>query len=168
VRFFLANSSHHITVIKTRPVADRTIDSRVVELPWNVLNPNGERRQKGDPLRWRHMKLAAGENIRRVYNQVRLDSIWQLRSSLSEATILKRKQDSFCERALQAHSNGKVMASSNGEVEQFPDDLKVEAFVDVLRGRVRFPISFSFTVLSFAIVTDGLSLHTGAVQQSQL
>lgn len=46
-------------VIKLRPTAERTIDSLVLEMPWNVKLPSGERRKRGDPPRWRHMKSAS-------------------------------------------------------------------------------------------------------------
>ncbi|BGP18790.1 hypothetical protein JCM10213_003446 [Rhodosporidiobolus nylandii] len=124
-------------VIKLRPTAERTIDSRVVEMPWNVARPGGEKKKRGDPPRVRHMKMACGENIRRVYSQTRLDLAWNWRSAFDSARSLKLKQDAYCSRALDAHRAGKVLVSSTGEVESFPDDLKQEALVDVLRGKVR-------------------------------
>ncbi|GAA5841787.1 hypothetical protein JCM11251_004064 [Rhodosporidiobolus azoricus] len=124
-------------VIKLRPTAERTVLSRVLELPWNVVNPNGERKKRGDPPRWRHMKMACGENIRRVYGQTRLDLAWNFRSNFDEARRLKHKQDSYCARTLEAHRSGQVLVTEVGEIEQFPDDLKQEALVDVLRGKVK-------------------------------
>ncbi|GAA5854825.1 hypothetical protein JCM8547_004085 [Rhodosporidiobolus lusitaniae] len=122
--------------LKLRPTAEKTILSRTLELPWNVKNPNGERKKRGDPPRWRHMKMACGENIRRVYGQTRLDLAWNFRSAFEEARKLKLKQDSYCARALSVHEKGEVLLSSTGEVEEFPHDLKTEALVDVLRGKV--------------------------------
>ncbi|GAA5872453.1 hypothetical protein JCM1840_006065 [Sporobolomyces johnsonii] len=116
--------------IKLRPTKERTPDSLVLEMPWNVKLPSGERRKKGDPPRWRHMKMACGENIRRVHHQTRLDLSWNFRSAFDSARTLKRKQDAFCSRALAAHARGEV------EEGEFPDDLKLEALVDVLRGKV--------------------------------
>ncbi|GAA5969186.1 hypothetical protein JCM21900_004720 [Sporobolomyces salmonicolor] len=116
--------------IKLRPTKERTPDSLVIEMPWNVKLPNGERRKKGDPPRWRHMKMACGENIRRVHHQTRPDLSWNFRSAFDSARTLKRKQEAFCSRALAAHARGEV------EEGEFPDDLKLEALVDVLRGKV--------------------------------
>ncbi|GAA5919344.1 hypothetical protein JCM6882_008442 [Rhodosporidiobolus microsporus] len=127
-------------VIKLRPTAERTIVSRVLELPWNVVNPNGEKKKRGDPPRWRHMKMACGENIRRVYGQTRLDLAWNFRSNFDSARHLKQKQDSYCSRALDAHRGGRVLTTAEGEVEQFPDDLKQEALVDALRGKVKINV----------------------------
>jgi hypothetical protein len=124
-------------VIKLRPTAERTIDSLVLEMPWNVKLPGGERKKKGDPLRWRHMKMACGENIRRVYHQTRLDLSWNFRSSFDAARSLKQKQDKFCSRALAAQTQGSFLLDDKGDVEDFPDDLKLEALVDVLRGKVK-------------------------------
>ncbi|GAA6033304.1 hypothetical protein JCM8097_006683 [Rhodosporidiobolus ruineniae] len=124
-------------VLKLRPTAERTIDSRIVEMPWNVKLPSGERRKKGEPSRWRHMKMACGENIRRVYGQTRLDLAWNFRSNFDKARTLKNKQDAFCSRALQARRLGRVLAAGDGQVESFPDDLQLEALVDVLRGKVK-------------------------------
>lgn len=88
------------------------------------------------------MKHACGENIRRVYSQTRLDLAWNFRNAYAEATKLKRAQDQFCERALEAHKEGTYLhsvgsSSSSASVAEFPDDLKQEALVDVLRGKVK-------------------------------
>ncbi|BGP37577.1 hypothetical protein JCM10449v2_001494 [Rhodotorula kratochvilovae] len=124
-------------VIKLRPTAERTIDSLVLEMPWNVKLPSGERKKRGDPPRWRHMKNACGENIRNVYGQTRLDLAWNFRSNLDKARTLKQKQDRFCSRALAAAKAGHALTDEKGEQEDFPDDLQLEALVDVLRGKVK-------------------------------
>lgn len=136
-------------MIKLRETRERTPESLVLEMPYNVLG-KGQEWREGEPPRWRHMKMACGENIRRVYKQVRLSSLWcssealirgaqtrmdlayNFRSSLEIARKIKRSQDEFCEAALFAHSKGEVLAA------KFPDDLEWEALVDVLRGKVRF------------------------------
>ncbi|BGO98128.1 hypothetical protein NBRC10513v2_001345 [Rhodotorula toruloides] len=124
-------------VIKLRPTPERTIDSLVLEMPWNVKLPSGERKVKGDPPRWRHMKMACGENIRGVYHQTRLDLSWNFRSNFDAARTLKQKQDKFCSRALAAQEKVGYLMDNKGDVEDFPDDLKLEALVDVLRGKVK-------------------------------
>lgn len=133
-------------LIKLRPTQERTIDSLALELPYNVATPpspssNSSSSSRRRP-RWRHMKHACGENIRRVYSQTRLDLAWNFRNAYAEATKLKRAQDRFCERALEAHAKGLYLqsegsSSSSAAAEEFPDDLKQEALVDVLRGKVK-------------------------------
>lgn len=127
-------------LIKLRPTKERTIESLALELPYNVALPssNSSSSRRGRP-RWRHMKHACGENIRRVYSQTRLDLAWNFRDAYAEATKLKRAQDRFCERALEVHAKGTYLRhdSSSASVAEFPDDLKQEALVDVLRGKVK-------------------------------
>ncbi|GAA5972136.1 hypothetical protein JCM8115_007136 [Rhodotorula mucilaginosa] len=130
-------------LIKLRPTQERTIDSLALEVPYNVATPpspssNSSSSSRRRP-RWRHMKHACGENIRRVYSQTRLDLAWNFRNAYAEATKLKRAQDRFCERALEAHAKGSYLRheSSSSAAEEFPDDLKQEALVDVLRGKVK-------------------------------
>jgi hypothetical protein len=130
-------------VIKLRPTPERTIDSLVLEMPWNVKLPSGERKVKGDPPRWRHMMMACGENIRGVYHQTRLDLSWNFRSNFDAARTLKQKQDKFCSRALAAQEKVGYLMDNKGDVEDFPDDLKLEALVDVLRGKVKVSLRFS-------------------------
>jgi hypothetical protein len=76
------------------------------------------------------MKMACGENIRRVYKQTRLDLSYNFRSSFEMARKIKVSQDEYCERALESDKKGATMS------EKFPDDLEWEALVDVLRGKV--------------------------------
>lgn len=134
-------------MIKLRETRERTPESLVLEMPYNVLG-RGQEWREGEPPRWRHMKMACGENIKRVYKQVRpsfsclarsrlmsdaqtrMDLAYNFRSSFEIARKLKVSQDEYCEAALSAHSKGEVLAS------KFPDDLEWEALVDVLRGKV--------------------------------
>ncbi|KAK4046878.1 hypothetical protein OIV83_005774 [Microbotryomycetes sp. JL201] len=120
-------------VIKLRPTRERTPDSLVLEMPFNIPIPGNEWK-KGDPPRWRHMKMACGENIKRTYKQTRLDLSWNFRSAFEQARTLKQNQDTFCHKVRRAHSRGQVLPSTERE---FPDELKWEALVDVLRGKVK-------------------------------
>ncbi|KAI5480118.1 hypothetical protein MNV49_001778 [Pseudohyphozyma bogoriensis] len=118
--------------IKLRETAEKTPDSKVLEMPYHIPSPHQVKRRPGDPPRWRHMKAACGENIRRVYGQVRMDLAWNFRKSFEEARKIKVKQDEYCEKALAAHAKGKVLE------EKFPEgDLQWEALVDLLRGKVK-------------------------------
>ncbi|KAM0792660.1 hypothetical protein ACM66B_002440 [Microbotryomycetes sp. NB124-2] len=118
-------------VIKLRPTKEQTPDSLVLEMPYNVPSPGNE--WKTGPPRWRHMKMACGENIKRTYKQTRLDLSWNFRSAFEQARELKVRQDEFCGRVEQASLRGQRL----GTDEKFPDDLKWEALVDVLRGKVK-------------------------------
>jgi hypothetical protein len=58
-----------------------------------------------------------------------MDTQWSFRKSYNEARKLKEKQDEYCIKA----ENGLW-----GELsEDYPDDLRWEALVDVLRGKVK-------------------------------
>ncbi|GAA5966695.1 hypothetical protein JCM3765_007601 [Sporobolomyces pararoseus] len=120
-------------MIKLRATKENTPDSMVIEMPWDVRLPSGERKPKGQKPYWRRMKMACGENIKNVHKQVRMDNSWNFRSAFDSARQLKRKQDSFCRKALEANSKGHALG---GDEAEFPDDLKLEALVDVLRGKV--------------------------------
>jgi hypothetical protein len=59
-----------------------------------------------------------------------MDSMWAFREAYNKAREIKSAQDSYCSRAIR------------GEWEQlgnsvFPEDLRWEALVDVLRGRTK-------------------------------
>ncbi|KAL8291602.1 hypothetical protein RQP46_001860 [Phenoliferia psychrophenolica] len=118
-------------VIKLRPTKEKTPDSLVLEMPYHIPTPNKTVWLPEDPPRWRHMKMACGENIRRVYHQTRLDLAYNFRSAFEEARKVKVSQDEYCERALSASAHGNVLT------EKFPYSLEWEALVDVLRGKVK-------------------------------
>ncbi|CEH13542.1 ALPHA-D-RIBOSE 1-METHYLPHOSPHONATE 5-TRIPHOSPHATE DIPHOSPHATASE [Ceraceosorus bombacis] len=111
---------------------------RVVDPPAVVVGPgegwgcnatagDGMKRAKGQSS-WRHMKMACGENAKRGYGLVRMDEALGFRSLFQRAKQLKESQDSFCSRLEQ----GEIQTA-----ESFPDDLELEAVVDVLRGKVK-------------------------------
>ncbi|TFK44771.1 hypothetical protein BDQ12DRAFT_673545 [Crucibulum laeve] len=115
-------------VIKLRETAERSPSSMLVEPPYQINqsypNPNL-------PLRWRHIKHACGENPSGIYHGTRMDTIWAFREAYNRARLIKERQDEFCSAAL---------AGKWDNLGEFPDDLKWEALVDVLRGRVKVNI----------------------------
>ncbi|TFK48234.1 composite domain of metallo-dependent hydrolase [Heliocybe sulcata] len=119
--------------IKLRPTSERSPTSMLVEPPYDLLagmnateqDMHGSRRP-----RWRHIKHACGENPSRVYSQTRMDTVWNFRQAYSQARALKSAQDAYCTAAL----SNDWHAINN---KPFPEDLKWEALVDVLRGRVK-------------------------------
>ncbi|KIY67487.1 composite domain of metallo-dependent hydrolase [Cylindrobasidium torrendii FP15055 ss-10] len=113
-------------VVKYRPTAEKTPSAMLLEPPHSIVN--GSYVDPTLPPRWRQMKHACGENPRRVYSQTRMDNIWDLREGYNKARVLKEKQDTYCASALAGEWEG---------LGEYPDDLQWEAFVDVLRGRVK-------------------------------
>lgn len=88
--------------------------------------------------RQRYMKMAFGENPKRLWGHSRLGTAWHLRQHMQKAKDLKDKQDDYC-AALQ----DKETSRSDGEKHmfvkehgRFPFDLQLESTVALLRGKV--------------------------------
>lgn len=87
---------------------------------------------------WRYMKMACGENARRVYRMTRFDEAWDFRRTFNAARALKNKQDAFCDSARSfASLHGSGSSPSTLADAEFPDDLELEALVALLRGKVK-------------------------------
>ncbi|KAH7107924.1 hypothetical protein BKA62DRAFT_680428 [Auriculariales sp. MPI-PUGE-AT-0066] len=113
--------------IKLRPTAEKSPASMLVEPPFTY---NGSGIIPSHPPKWRHLKQACGENPSRIFSGTRMDSIYAMRSIYTEARKLKENQDAFCASA----RAGDWAALADGV---FPEDLRYEMLVDVLRGRVK-------------------------------
>jgi hypothetical protein len=111
--------------IKLRPTEERSPTSMLLEPPYTI---NGSHVPSGIPPRWRHMKHACGENPSRVYGNTRMDNIWSMRAGYEKARQIKKKQDDYCDAALQGQWEG---------LDEFPEDLQWESMVDILRGKVK-------------------------------
>ncbi|KIJ15978.1 hypothetical protein PAXINDRAFT_99322 [Paxillus involutus ATCC 200175] len=111
--------------IKLRPTSERSPSSMLVDPPYGL---NGTQVDYDIPPRWRHMKHACGENPSRVYSGTRMDTAWSYREAYENARQIKTKQDGYCSKAIAGEWKG---------LGDFPEDLKWEALVDVLRGRVK-------------------------------
>ncbi|CAI4219090.1 unnamed protein product [Parascedosporium putredinis] len=88
-----------------------------------------------DPERnWRYMKMACGENAKRVYGKVgrgpfsRMGESWYFRHAFEEATKLVRDQDDWCAKA-------EAIGAENMP-QYLPEELKWESLGAVLRGQV--------------------------------
>ncbi|OLN87401.1 hypothetical protein CCHL11_09570 [Colletotrichum chlorophyti] len=88
-----------------------------------------------DPDRnWRYMKMACGENAKRVYGKVghspfsRLGESWEFRHAFEQAAKLVRDQDDWCDAA------DKLGVES--QTSYLPEDLKWESLSAALRGQV--------------------------------
>jgi hypothetical protein len=75
-----------------------------------------------------HHRQACGENLRKYGN--RMDAAWSFRSAYDEARKIKIAQDEYCRTAEAGEWD-----SLKGQ--DFPESLKWEVLVDVLRGRVK-------------------------------
>ncbi|KAF6809375.1 amidohydrolase [Colletotrichum sojae] len=88
-----------------------------------------------DPDRnWRYMKMACGENAKRVYGKVghspfsRLGESWEFRHAFEQAANLIREQDDWCDAA---EKNGVETLTK-----YLPQELKWESLSAALRGQV--------------------------------
>ena len=88
-----------------------------------------------DPDRnWRYMKMACGENPKRVYGKIgrgpfsRLGEAWEFRHAFEEASKLVKAQDDWCSAA------DNLGAENMGDY--LPKDLQWESLSAVLRGQV--------------------------------
>lgn len=90
-----------------------------------------------DPDRnWRYMKMACGENAKRVYGRVgrdfgpfsRMGEAWEFRHGFEQAAALVQAQDDWCAAADQH--------GAESMKEYLPQDLKWESLSAVLRGKV--------------------------------
>ncbi|WYZ40666.1 hypothetical protein EsH8_IV_001007 [Colletotrichum jinshuiense] len=87
--------------------------------------------------RHRYMKLACGENPKRVYGHTRMANAWILREQFAKAKEQLQKQDEYCERAAAVSAaDAGLKARFVEEFGGFPSDLKIESTVGMLRGRV--------------------------------
>ncbi|EKG19830.1 Amidohydrolase 1 [Macrophomina phaseolina MS6] len=140
---------HQIQVIKSGgvttslilPGSGNNIGGEAYVLKHAVGKPDGRLEisaedMLADPERnWRYMKMACGENAKRVYGRVgeqgpfsRLGESWEFRHAFEQASRLVREQDDWCAAA----SADGVEAMST----YLPQDLKWESLSAVLRGQV--------------------------------
>ncbi|KAJ3568395.1 hypothetical protein NP233_g5740 [Leucocoprinus birnbaumii] len=111
--------------IKLRHTHERSTSSMLLEPPFTL---NGTHVDPSLPPRWRQMKHACGENPSREYSGTRMDTQWAFREAYNNARKVKEEQDAYCEKAFAGEWKG---------LGPFPENLKWEALVDVLRGRVK-------------------------------
>ncbi|PFH51544.1 hypothetical protein AMATHDRAFT_175162 [Amanita thiersii Skay4041] len=112
-------------VIKLRDTVDRSPSSMLLE-PYEVRSPSKT------SSTWRHIKHTCGEHPSKVYNGTRMDTMWALRQAYARARTILQKQDDYCERATSGVWYG---------LGEFPEELRWEALVDVLRGRAKVHVN---------------------------
>ncbi|KAF8165543.1 hypothetical protein B0H34DRAFT_689508 [Crassisporium funariophilum] len=114
-------------IVKLRKPKDHSASSMIVEPPYSLKLPGDDDFTDYTPFRWRHMKQACGENLKPYGN--RMDTMWALRAAYNEAMKIKVSQDEYCAKA--------EAGFWDSIITPFPDDLKWEMLVDVLRGKVK-------------------------------
>lgn len=133
-------------MVKLRKTSMRTPTSMLIEPPYTL---NGSTPDPNLPARWRHLKCVVfyvlrpllGNKVDRGYHRQacgespraygnRMDTMWSFRSAYEEARKVRDAQDMFCARA-EAGLWNEIQGQS------YPEDLRWEALVDVLRGRVK-------------------------------
>ncbi|CAG8532689.1 3998_t:CDS:10, partial [Paraglomus occultum] len=117
-------------VIKLRPVSTLSVQDMGIHA--NV-DPGSERV-------WRWMKMACGENPKNFFGNVgkgmpktRLGEAWLFRKNFDAATKLKISQDNWCFTASRLNYNEEMSSP-------FPEDLRYESLVALLRGDVRLNV----------------------------
>ncbi|KAG0311785.1 hypothetical protein BGZ99_009899, partial [Dissophora globulifera] len=91
--------------------------------------------------KWRYMKMACGENPKRSYGSkgqmpsTRLGAGWLFREQFEKATELKRAQDDWCTAADSLPKFGLHRLDT-----PFPEDLRYEGLVGILRDDVKLNI----------------------------
>ncbi|KAF1988789.1 hypothetical protein K402DRAFT_373086 [Aulographum hederae CBS 113979] len=86
--------------------------------------------------RRRYMKMACGENPRRVYKHTRMGNAWVFRKHMERAVELKTKQDSWCLAAASAQETGDAATVASLAEKGLPEELELDSSVAMLRGQV--------------------------------
>ena len=90
--------------------------------------------------RRRFMKMACGENPRRVYKHTRMGNAWIFRKHMERAKTLREKQDAWCLDAAAARESGNAAAIA-GVLKSVPENadtdlLELESTIAMLRGKI--------------------------------
>lgn len=93
--------------------------------------------------RRRYMKMACGENPRRVHGHTRMGNAWIFRQHMARAKELRERQDAWCASAAAARKSGDYAAISallaagpDGKPGGLPEDLELDSTVAMLRGKI--------------------------------
>ncbi|KAI9064852.1 composite domain of metallo-dependent hydrolase [Trametes sanguinea] len=143
-------------MVKLRKTSQRTPTSMLVEPPFTL---NDSPPDPNLPFRWRYLWQSCGESVRAYGN--RMDTIWALRSAYAEARTVRDAQDAFC-----AQAESGLWDAVAGQ--SYPEDLRWDALVDVLRGRVKVSVQCSEAVDLDAMVrlSQGFRFPIAVVQNA--
>jgi hypothetical protein len=121
-------------IVKNVLRAGKDGEETVEELLLDHEVPKSERR--------RYMKMACGENPRRVYKHTRMGNAWIFRKHFERALELKTRQDEWCLAAAVAREKhdptliAALTVSTEGQKGGLPEELELESSVAILRGKV--------------------------------
>ena len=90
--------------------------------------------------RRRYMKMACGENPKRVYDHTRMGNAWKLREQMAKGKDLQAKQDSWCVSAAAARESADMAAINELAKSGYPKELALDSTVAMLRGQVNVNI----------------------------
>jgi len=102
-----------------------------------ILLEHGVSKEK----RRRYMKIACGENPKRVYGHTRMGNAWIFRKQLERAKELREKQDAWCLEAAAMKERGDAAAissfmSSSTNEESATEFLEFDSTIAMLRGKI--------------------------------
>ncbi|CAG8628867.1 5910_t:CDS:10, partial [Cetraspora pellucida] len=135
-------------VIKMRSVDTLSVDDMGINAN---IDPEKERA-------WRWLKMACGENVKRNYGSIgrmpstRLGEAWLFRKLFNEAQALMHKQDDWCKAAEKLSGDEQLNS-------YFPEDLRLESLVALLRGDVKLNIHCYETYDIEAIIRHSLEFN---------
>jgi hypothetical protein len=92
--------------------------------------------------RRRYLKMACGENPRRVYHHTRMGNAWKFRHHMARAQDLRESQDAWCAAASTAKVNRDATAVASLLVDGLsgkgglPEELELDSTVAMLRGKI--------------------------------
>ncbi|OKL56403.1 hypothetical protein UA08_08202 [Talaromyces atroroseus] len=92
--------------------------------------------------RRRYLKMACGENPRRVYHHTRMGNAWKLRHHMARAQDLRENQDAWCAAASTAKQNrdatavASLLAEGPNGKGGLPEELELDSSVAMLRGKI--------------------------------
>lgn len=125
-------------MVKNDPNSGPSGEERVEDLLLEHGVPPADRR--------RYMKMACGENPKRVYGHTRMGNAWIFRQHMERARELVEKQDAWCLSAAAAKESGDaaaiaaLVAPSSSKKGGFPEELELDSSVAMLRGKININV----------------------------
>lgn len=165
-------TDHQIQVIKSGgvttslvlPGSGNNIGGEAYVIKHAVGKPDGRDEISAEDMladpdkNWRYMKMACGENAKRVYGKVgergpvsRLGESWEFRHAFEQAAKVNREQDDWCDAA-------DALGVENMD-SYLPQDLQWESLAAALRGQVHIN-THCYTIPDLEAMVD----HTNEFQ----
>ncbi|EED16397.1 conserved hypothetical protein [Talaromyces stipitatus ATCC 10500] len=96
--------------------------------------------------RRRYLKMACGENPKRVYHHTRMGNAWKFRHHMARAKDLRESQDAWCAAATIAKQNrdssaaAGLLADGPSGKGGLPEELELDSTVAMLRGKININV----------------------------